>query len=122
MNCLIVSHNSFLLILAVLKPTLYGWPFITSKLSIENKKAPTTSLIWMKLRLKCDSNNTIYFSLNALYVKSFTNKSNLILEDIPNTVANLSVTALPLCNNASSALTLVTPYNEIGFNGVSSVQ
>jgi hypothetical protein len=63
----------------------------------------------------------MYFLVIASYVKSFTNKSVLILEETPNTVANLKIIASVSFFKKFSAEHLVVPYIDIGFNRDSSV-
>ena len=56
----------------------------------------------------------------ARAVNRFTTKSNRILKDKPNTVANLMIDGwkflLLRFNNAFSAFSFVSAYNETGFN------
>ena len=57
-----------------------------------------------------------FFFLNETSTKLFTNKSLLILKDIPNTVANLKLIEFLNFIIIFSASTFVLPYKEIGFN------
>ena len=63
----------------------------------------------------------MYLSVIALNTNSLTKRSVLILEEGPNTVANLKQIASVFSINKFSAAHFDSPYTEIGFNGESSV-